>query len=52
MVGESLDSDDEDEWDEFRVEHFEIAYDEQLIGCELHYDGFLRGVTWLKAKDP
>ena len=41
-----------------RVESFEIAADEQLIGCELDhgtkYDGdeddFIRGITWLKWK--
>ena len=40
-----------------RVEVFEIAADEQLIGAELYHgdcdnDGvdFIRGVTWLKCK--
>ena len=40
-----------------RVETFEIAVDEQLIGCELDHgtdvrgqNDFLRGVTWLKWK--
>ena len=40
-----------------RVEVFEIAEDEQLIGCELHEwiddDGhadFCAGVTWIKIK--
>ncbi len=40
-----------------RVEIFEIAADEQLIGAELHhgdYDNnsndYFRGVTWLKCK--
>ncbi len=41
-----------------RVEIFEIAADEQLIGAELYhgdndndgYDHLLRGVTWLKCK--
>jgi hypothetical protein len=36
-----------------RVEIFEIAYDEQLIGCELTYDkNYFCGVTWLKMKIP
>ena len=38
-----------------RVVTFEIAADEQLIGCELDYDhgvsgDFFLGVTWLKWK--
>jgi hypothetical protein len=34
-----------------RREIFEIAKDEQLIGCELdHRDLFFMGVTWLKMK--
>ncbi len=40
-----------------RVESFEIAADEQLIGAELYHGGLnnlgndcLRGVTWLKCK--
>ncbi len=39
-----------------RVEVFEIAEDEQLIGCELHEytfddgDSFFAGVTWIKIK--
>ena len=34
-----------------RVESFEIAADEQLIGAELYDDGdWFRGVTWLKMK--
>ena len=35
-----------------RREVFEIADDEQLIGCELSYsrDSCFRGVTWLKWK--
>ena len=39
-----------------RVITFEIAADEQLIGCELEYGDpfnlgdFLMGVTWLKWK--
>ena len=34
-----------------RVEKFEIADDEQLIGCELNsIDGNFCGVTWLKIK--
>jgi hypothetical protein len=37
-----------------RVEIFEIAADEQLIGCELDYMGCgftsFCGVTWLKWK--
>ena len=39
------------------VESFEIAADEQLIGCELYhgpnnsgYGDFFKGVTWLKWK--
>jgi hypothetical protein len=36
-----------------RREAFNIADDEQLIGCELEYDSlFFRGVTWLKWKIP
>ncbi len=31
-----------------RVEKFEIADDEQLIGCELEEDdGYFTGVTWV-----
>jgi hypothetical protein len=51
---------DRDDWiKEYggRVEIFEIAADEQLIGAELYhgyYDNndcdYLRGVTWLKCK--
>ena len=38
-----------------RVEVFEIAEDEQLIGCELHeigeyFEGSFAGVTWIKIK--
>ncbi len=40
-----------------RVESFEIAADEQLIGAELHHgdynnnsNDYLIGVTWLKCK--
>jgi hypothetical protein len=34
-----------------RVESFEIAYNEQLIGCELTYcNMYFCGVTWLKIK--
>ncbi len=36
-----------------RVESFEIAADEQLIGAELYHGGsndFFHGVTWLKCK--
>ena len=38
-----------------RREFFEIAEDEQLIGCELtkHYEGkdyYFPGVTWMKMK--
>ena len=35
-----------------RNQYFEIAADEQLIGCELDTDsdGKLCGVTWLKWK--
>ena len=34
-----------------RSEVFDIADDEQLIGCELEHDGpFFRGITWLKWK--
>ncbi len=34
-----------------RVEKFEIAADEQLIGAELYYcDLYFRGVTFLKCK--
>ncbi len=39
-----------------KVEVFEIAEDEQLIGCELHEkceyieDSIFRGVTWIKIK--
>ena len=36
-----------------RVEVFEIAHDEQLIGCELSYSkDYFRGVTWIKMKVP
>ena len=36
-----------------RVESFEIAHDEQLIGCELTYCAeHFHGVTWLKMKIP
>ena len=34
-----------------RVEIFEIADDEQFLGCELEYDNnIFVGVTWLKWK--
>ena len=35
-----------------RVERFEIAFDEQLIGCELYIDvnNYFIGLTWLKCK--
>jgi hypothetical protein len=35
-----------------RVELFEIAFDEQLIGCELNIDedDYFIGLTWLKWK--
>ncbi len=34
-----------------RVELFEIADEEELIGCKLdHCKDYLRGVTWLKMK--
>lgn len=34
-----------------RVDTFEIASDEQLIGCELNYsESNYLGVTWLKMK--
>jgi hypothetical protein len=37
-----------------RVEVFEIAEDEQLIGCEIHEwiddNGSFAGVTWIKIK--
>ncbi len=38
-----------------RVEVFEIAEDEQLIGCELHemtyyVNSYFGGVTWIKIK--
>ncbi len=34
-----------------RVEKFEIAEDERLIGCELEHDAdSFRGITWLKIK--
>ena len=37
--------------DVYRREVFEIAEDEQLIGCELHHnDWSCLGVTWLKMK--
>jgi hypothetical protein len=36
-----------------RIEVFDIAEDEQLIGCELEHDrSNFRGVTWLKRKIP
>ena len=45
-----------DKWVKFcggRVETFEIAADETLLGCELDYcKNFSRGVTWLKWKQP
>ncbi len=49
---------DEDEYVEAyrgRVESFEIAADEQLIGAELYHgefynDDYFLGVTWLKCK--
>ncbi len=51
------DNDDEVKMWGKRVESFEIAADEQLIGAELYHGGFdnngndcLRGVTWLKCK--
>ena len=38
---------------EGRKETFEMADDEQLIGCEFHYDeNYFRGLTWLKWKVP
>ncbi len=52
----------DDDWvkdSDGRVEVFEIAEDEQLIGCELHemtyFDGnknrhLFAGVTWIKIK--
>ena len=48
---------DDDNWKDEEcgeiVEIFEIAYDEQLIGCELTYDeDYFCGVTWLKMKIP
>jgi hypothetical protein len=34
-----------------RVETFDIAADEQLIGCKLdHDDRYFRGLTWIKMK--
>ena len=48
QVGE--DDDYVKRWGE-RVESFEIAGDEQLIGCELDFcKDYFRGVTWLKWK--
>ncbi len=55
-VGWDDDDDDVKIWGG-RVEIFEIAADEQLIGAELYHGGWnndgydiLRGVTWLKCK--
>ena len=52
--------DDDDAWVKNcggRVEIFEIAADEQLIGAELYYEEYRKcgydyfiGVTWLKCK--
>ena len=40
-----------------RIENFEIAADEQLIGCELYFfrdadtsRDYFNGVTWIKMK--
>jgi hypothetical protein len=39
------------DWNGRRREVFEIADDEQLIGCELaHSNIYFEGVTWLKMK--
>ncbi len=46
--------DDDDDVKDFggRVESFEIADDESLIGCELDFDeDYFCGVTWLKWKN-
>ncbi len=46
---------DDDDVKEYggRIEIFEIARDEQLIGCELTFcKYFFCGVTWLKMKIP
>ena len=38
---------------DIRIEVFDIADDETLIGCELEQsDKFFVGVTWLKWKTP
>jgi len=35
-----------------REETFNLAADEELFGCEIHYDkeDLLKGITWLKWK--
>ena len=53
LVKVGCDDDDYVEEDERRKETFEIAADEQLIGCELSYDNhYFQGVTWIKMKVP
>ena len=39
-------------WGVGRVEVFEIAEDEQLIGCTLIKDDCFVGVTWMTMKVP
>ena len=50
MVG--MNDDDYVKFSDARVETFEIAVDEQLIGCELSYDSYnsFCGVSWIKMK--
>ncbi len=51
LVQTGLDDDDYVKEYGGRVESFEIAADEQLIGAELHYsEYYFLGVTFLKCK--